>query len=189
MKPLLELRSVTLRRGGRILLEAFNLRLGAGEALHLAGPNGSGKSSLIRLAAGLLRPERGSVKRADAALADDVLALDREQPLRDALAFWAGLQRRAGEVNPALELVGLADLAAVPVRLLSAGQAKRAALARVALSGAPLWLLDEPYNALDSQSSQRLDVMMGRHLADGGAILLASHGTLAGNWPRLELGA
>lgn len=188
MKPLLDLRSVTLRRGGRILLENFDLCLSEGEALHLCGPNGSGKSSLLRLAAGLLRPERGSVERADAALADDSPALDREQPLRHALGFWAALGGKDG-VDAALELVGLANLGAVPVRLLSAGQAKRAALARVALSGAPLWLLDEPFNALDSGSAQRLEAIMRRHLTGGGAILLASHSAPAGNWPRLELAA
>lgn len=188
MKPLLELRSVTLRRGGRLLLEDFDLRLGAGEALHLAGRNGSGKSSLIRLAAGLLRPERGSVDRAEAALADDGPALDREQPLREALGFWARLRGSTG-VDLALDRMGLAALAAVPVRLLSAGQAKRAALARVALSGAPLWLLDEPFNALDAEGVQRLDATMRRHLDEGGAILLASHSAPAGHWPRRELGA
>jgi heme exporter protein A len=143
VKPLLRFESVTCRRGGRLLFEALDLKLGPGEALHLRGPNGSGKSSLIRLAAGLLRAEQGRIERTELALADDALALDRELPLRRALNFWGG------DVDQAMEALGLARLADVPVRLLSTGQAKRATLARVAASGAPLWLLDEPLNGLD----------------------------------------
>ena len=87
MTPLLRFDGVTCRRGGRPLFEDMNLEVGPGEAVHLGGPNGSGKSSLIRLAAGLLRPEGGSVERSELALADETLALDRELPLRRALAF------------------------------------------------------------------------------------------------------
>ena len=90
MTPLLRFEGVSLRRGGRLLFEDLDLTLGPGEALQVAGPNGSGKSSLIRLAAGLLREERGRVERSPAALADDNVALDRELPLRRALSFWGG---------------------------------------------------------------------------------------------------
>src|SRR5947208_1738114 len=83
-----------------LLFEDLDLELGPGEALQVAGPNGSGKSSLIRLAASLLRAERGTVERSDAALADEHLALDRELPLGRALAFWAG------RVDPALDALG-----------------------------------------------------------------------------------
>src|SRR4051812_32725588 len=82
LTSLLSFDGVTLRRGGRLLFEGLDLELAPGEALHVTGPNGSGKSSLIRLAAGLLRAERGSVRRAELALADDAVALDRELPLR-----------------------------------------------------------------------------------------------------------
>jgi heme exporter protein A len=80
-------------------------------------------------------------------------------------------------------------LTQVPVRLLSAGQAKRAGLARVAASGAPLWLLDEPLNGLDSDGVERLDALVARHRKSGGAVLAASHGPLGGSWSKLELGA
>jgi heme exporter protein A len=83
----------------------------------------------------------------------------------------------------------LAHLAAVPVRLLSTGQAKRATIARVAASGAPLWLLDEPLNGLDSDGARRLEALIADHLACGGAVLAASHGAPGGTWTRLELGA
>lgn len=182
MTALLRFHDVSLRRGGRLLFDGMNLELGAGEALQVAGPNGSGKSSLIRLAAGLLRTERGRVDRAALALADDHLALDRELPLRRALSFWG---KAAQNAMQALDLVHLAD---VPVRLLSSGQAKRATLARVASSNAPLWLLDEPLNALDTDGADRLSSLIFNHLAGGGAVLAASHQSLPGDWRKMELG-
>jgi heme exporter protein A len=183
MKPHLRFDRVSCRRGGRLLFEDLDLQLGPGEALHLTGPNGSGKSSLIRLAAGLLRAESGRIERSALALADEHLALDRELPLRRALGFWGG------EVDRAMDALGLARLADVPVRLLSTGQAKRATLARVAASEAPLWLLDEPLNGLDTDGVERLDTLLARHLERGGAVLAASHGPLGGSWSRMELGA
>jgi heme exporter protein A len=183
VSPLLSFEDVALRRGGRLLFEELNLTIGPGDALQVAGPNGSGKSSLIRLAAGLLRVERGRVERSGLALADDALALDRELPLRRALKFWSG------SVDEAMDALGLLHLAEAPVRLLSSGQLKRATLARVAASGAPLWLLDEPLNALDSDGAARLTKLIERHLKSGGAVLAASHQPLSGDWRLLELGA
>jgi heme exporter protein A len=181
VKPLLRFDSVACRRGGRLLFEKLDLMLGPGEAIQVAGPNGSGKSSLIRLAAGLLRPEAGSVEAAPLALADDSLALDRELPLGKALEFWGGA---AGE---AMDALALASLKRVPVRLLSAGQAKRAALAPVVASGAPLWLLDEPANGLDAEGLGRLAEIVEGHRLRGGAVVAASHLPLSGDWRRLEL--
>lgn len=182
MKPLLRFEDVALRRGGRLLFEGLDLELGPGEALQVAGPNGSGKSSLIRLAAGLLRAERGRIERSQVALADEHPALDRELPLKRALRFWEGA------VDESMAALGLAHLAEVPVRLLSSGQAKRATLARVAASGAPLWLLDEPLNALDADGAERLSQLVENHRAAGGAVVAASHIDLPGEWRRLELG-
>jgi heme exporter protein A len=188
MKPLLRFDAVTLRRGGRLLFEGLDLRLGPGEALHVAGPNGSGKTSLIRLAAGLLRAEAGRVERNALALSDEALALDRELPLVRALRFWARLGGSADKLDAAMEAMGLTGVTDVPVRLLSSGQAKRATLARVAASRAKLWLLDEPLNGLDGDGVGRLDVLVARHRASGGAVLAASHGALRGDWARLDLG-
>lgn len=181
MRPLLRFEGVALRRGGRLLFEDLDLAVGPGEALHIAGPNGSGKSSLIRLAAGLLRAERGRVDRSPLALADEHLALDRELPLKRALKFWAT------SVDEALNALALAHLADVPVRLLSSGQHKRATLARVATSRVHLWLLDEPLNALDADGADRLADLIGRHRGSGGAVVAASHQALPGDWRRLEL--
>jgi heme exporter protein A len=181
MSALLRFEGVTLRRGGRLLFEKLDLALEPADALQIAGPNGSGKSSLIRLAAGLLHPERGRVERTVPALADESLALDRELPLAAALAFWTA------EPQPAMDALGLAHLAGVPVRVLSSGQQKRAALARVAASRARLWLLDEPLNGLDAQGVNRLARLIEDHRASGGAVLAASHQPLPGEWRRLEL--
>lgn len=180
---LLEANGLALVRGGRLLFERLDLSLEAGDGLRLSGPNGAGKSSLIRLIAGLLRPSAGRVERAEAALADEALALDRELPLGRALAFWGG--PRLKEAITAFDLDRLAE---APVRMLSAGQAKRARLARVMASGAPLWLLDEPMNGLDADGVARLDAVMGAHRAAGGAVVAASHAVPPGGWRTLELG-
>jgi len=181
VKPLLRFEDVTLRRGGRLLFEGFSFELKAGERLQVTGANGSGKSSLIRLAAGLLRAERGRVDRSPLALADDAIALDRELPLGQALQFWNRAPERA------IDSLGLGHLILVPVRLLSSGQLKRATLARVAASGAPLWLLDEPLNALDMDGARKLGRLVEQHLENGGAVLAASHQKLGGEWRELEL--
>ena len=166
---LLALDAVACVRGGRLLFDGLSLTLGPGAAALVVGPNGVGKSSLIRLAAGLLRPAAGTVGRVEAALADEHLALDERQRLGDALAFWVT------DAAPGIEAMDLAHLIQVPVRMLSAGQRKRAALARVVAGGAPLWLLDEPANGLDGDGQKRLEAAMAAHRAAGGAILAATH--------------
>ena len=181
MTALLRFEDVALRRGGRLLFEHLTFEVGPGERLHVTGRNGSGKSSLIRLAAGLLQAEAGRVERSQVALADDNLALDRELPLGRALQFWNA------SPESGMDALGLTQLGLVPVRLLSSGQLKRATLARVAASGAPLWLLDEPLNALDSDGAKRLGWLVERHLESGGAVLAASHQRLGGEWRKIEL--
>jgi heme exporter protein A len=175
---LLAFRGVACERGGRKLFEGLELAVGRGEAALVTGPNGAGKSSLIRLAAGLLRPAGGTVEReAAAALADEGLALDPKLGLARALAFWSRLDGRGPA--EAMAAMGLTGLAGVPVRMLSTGQRKRAALARVVASGASLWLLDEPANGLDSDGEARLGAAIAAHRAAGGAVLAASHQPLA----------
>jgi heme exporter protein A len=171
---LLRLEKLACLRGGRLLFEGLNLSLAPGEAAIVAGPNGAGKSSLLRLAAGLLRPVAGRVERGGAAaLADDMLALDEKLPLGRALGFWARLDGSASD--PGMDAMGILHLRSVPVRMLSTGQRKRAVLARVAASGAPLWLLDEPLNGLDAEGTERLAALIAAHRAGGGAVLAASH--------------
>jgi heme exporter protein A len=171
--PLLVFDRVAAVRGGRVLFASMDIRLMPGEAMVVVGPNGAGKSSFIRVAAGLLRPAEGKVERSRTALADENLALEPRRPLAEALGFWAKLD--GTDPAPAMAAMGLTRLARVPVRMLSTGQRKRAALARVIASGAPLWLLDEPANGLDADAQQLLADAMAAHRAGGGAILAATH--------------
>jgi heme exporter protein A len=173
---LLALEGVACLRGGRLLFERLDLRLGPGDAALLTGPNGAGKSSLIRLTAGLLRAAAGRVEAAPLALADDRLALDERVTLSEALGFWARLDGPGGAgAQAGILAMGLEPLAGAPVSILSTGQRRRAVLARVIASGAPLWLLDEPANGLDSEGEARLAAAMAAHRQRGGAVLAASH--------------
>ncbi len=168
--------TVACIRGGRVLFEGLSFTLGQGDAALVTGPNGVGKSSLIRLAAGLLSPAAGRIAGdAPRALLTDQASLDEELPLARALAFWARLDGDAAKVARALEALALTDLANIPVRLLSTGQRRRAAIARVLASGAPLWLLDEPANGLDTAALRLLETAIAAHRASGGAVLVATH--------------
>lgn len=168
--------AVTCVRGGRALFEGLSFTLEQGDAALVTGPNGVGKSSLIRLAAGLLAPAAGRITGdAPRALLTEQSSLDEELPLARALAFWVRLDGTAGSVAAALDALSLKDLADIPVRLLSTGQRRRAAIARVIASGAPLWLLDEPANGLDKAALGLLETAIATHRASGGAILVASH--------------
>jgi heme exporter protein A len=160
------------RRGDRLLFKGLGFELHGGEALQLAGPNGIGKSSLMRLLAGLLRPYNGHVEHDGLrALSDERPALDAHRPLGEALAFWQRIDG-AGEARADF---GLEDLLDVPVRYLSTGQRKRAALARLAASGAPIWLLDEPLNGLDTHWGASTQAAIEAHRALGGIAVIASH--------------
>ena len=176
----LALEQVSCVRGGRLLFEDINLALAPGEGLLVTGANGVGKSSLLRIAAGLLAPAAGRVVRdGSIALSAEAAALDEDESLFAALAFWTRLDGRDDEaVALALAAVGLAQLAEVPVRLLSTGQRRRATLARVIASGAGIWLLDEPASGLDVAALGELSAAMAGHLAGGGVILTASHQSL-----------
>lgn len=177
---LLAFHDVTCVRGGRVLFEGLSFGLEPGGAVLVTGPNGAGKSSLIRIAAGLLRTAAGTVEgEASRALLTDMTSLDEELSLAKALGFWARLDDRQGAVVDALDQLALAELADVPVRLLSTGQRRRAAFARVMASGAPVWLLDEPANGLDTAALERLEAAIARHRANAGSVLIASHTPIA----------
>ena len=181
---------VALARGMRVIQPAMTYRMAAGEITLVTGPNGSGKSTLLRAIAGRLRPIAGRISCDVPILyvghADGLApALSGRRNLCD----WAGLNGLATtpeRIDAALATLGAAGFADLPVRLLSRGQRRRLALARLALSpNGALWLLDEPTAGLDDASRQAVDALIAGHLAAGGMVMAATHDPLApGSGPR-----
>ena len=187
--PLLFGRDLLLIRGDRVLFSGLGFSLGKGELLQVEGPNGSGKTSLMRVIAGLLPPEEGVVRWRDGDVSQERKALHEETiwvghrpgfkgdlSVVENLRFEAGLRRPGRRpVVEALERLGLASLEQLPFRLLSAGQQRRAALARMLLADAVLWLLDEPLTNLDAAGQSLIGELLDAHLAAGGLAVVASH--------------
>ena len=170
--------NLACRRGDRLLFAGLSLTLEAGAALQVAGANGIGKSSLIRILAGLAPAWAGEVQRSGAVgLIDERPALDPHLPLGQALQLWQRLDGQTEDALARLDLVGLslAGLEEVPVRYLSTGQKKRAAFARLLGQQAPIWLLDEPLNGLDSSGVALIEQLAARHCQTGGICVIASH--------------
>ena len=171
------------------MFERLDFELAPGGALVLTGPNGSGKSSLLRLMAGLTPPIAGALSWDGTAVAEDPAAhrtrlhlvghQDALKPVltvAETLAFSAALRgTSADRVLPALQRFHLAEFADLPCRVLSAGQRRRLALARLLASPAPLWLLDEPTTGLDDASMLDLMAAIAEHRAGGGLVAIATH--------------
>jgi heme exporter protein A len=183
---MLEAQDLACRRGERAIFAGLSFRLAPGEALLLLGANGSGKSSLLRLLAGLLAPAEGRLlwdgtdALADrAAHATRLRYLAHQEALKPSLTATENLDFFArlwgGTPAAALARLDLSPLADLPVRLLSAGQRRRLALARLALAPVPLWLLDEPTLGLDAAAVGRLGGLLASHRAAGGMVLAATH--------------
>jgi len=173
-------------RGERLVFRDLDFSLAAGDCLLLTGPNGSGKSTLLRLLAGLLRPAAGSLTwDGEDALADlpsharRVAYVGHQDAVKPGLTAAENLHFTArltgANADHALVAVGLQELAELPARMLSAGQRRRLALARLALSDAPLWLLDEPTLGLDAASVARFGDMLDAHRSGGGSVVAATH--------------
>ena len=178
-QPRLVATDLACRRGDRVLFRSLSLSVNAGEALHITGANGIGKSSLLRIVAGLLTPFAGRVKSEGMiGLVDERPALDPELPLGKTLDFWRGIDGAAAD-GEALAALGLDPLLDIPVRYLSTGQRKRAALARLMSQGAPIWLLDEPLNGLDRDAVAVVEGLVATHCKAGGLAVIASHQPVA----------
>lgn len=194
-------RALACRRGTRQLFQNLDLCVEAGRALVVTGPNGAGKSSLLRLLAGLASPVSGSIllEGADepSHYAEEVHYLghlDAHKPALTAaenLGFWRGvLGRPALPVEEAMEIVGLAGLERLPAAVLSAGQKRRLALARLLVASRPLWILDEPTTALDSRAQALFARVARAHVEKGNLLVVATHAPLdLGATDSLDLGA
>ena len=179
MQARLAAKDIACRRGERLLFRKLSIDCVAGDAVHVTGPNGVGRSRLIRILAGLLRPYAGDVQHyGGRGLVDERLALDANLPLSKALAFWERLDGNA-DMGRAGDLLQLAPLLDIPVRYLSTGQKKRAALARLINSNCPIWLLDEPLNGLDHHAQTVFEALIDQHCRAGGIAIAASHQPIA----------
>jgi heme exporter protein A len=183
--PSLRLLDVACRRGDRLLFSGLNETLASGELLWLRGDNGRGKTSLLRLVAGLAAPERGQILWGDAPtrrnerFAGELVYIAHANALKDDLTATeslAFLARVHGRDAGALARLGLAGRERTPARSLSQGLRRRVALARLALETTPaLWVLDEPFDALDVAGTATLHALLAAHRARGGSVLLTSH--------------
>lgn len=179
--PILTATDLACERGGRRVFDGVSFTLAPGAALQVEGPNGAGKSSLLRLLGGLLAPAAGTIDNPFAvAWSGHEVALKPAMPLGDELAHWARLDGAAnGAVDAAMAAFALTPLAPLPCAVLSSGQKRRAALARVQASGARLWLLDEPGVGLDTASLALLADAIAAHRAGGGLVVAVTHADLA----------
>lgn len=202
MTDLLSANAVALLRGDRLLFQAVSFSLRAGEALLIEGANGCGKTSLLRVVAGLVHPDEGevrwrgtSIQRQRQAYCGElawyghVSGCKRDLSLLENLRFERSLRpQSATSLETVVQRLGLTRLTGLPVRVLSAGQQRRVALARLLLSAAPLWLLDEPFTNLDKDGQQLVTEMVGEHIAGGGVSVIATHHGMALDFPVQRLG-
>ncbi|RWR26838.1 heme ABC exporter ATP-binding protein CcmA [Sinirhodobacter populi] len=175
MTDLLTVRDLTVSRGGIAVLEGVGFTLAPCAALILRGPNGIGKTTLLRTIAGLQPPVSGTVSApAGLAYAAHADGLKGALTVRENLTFWARLHGTA-EIAPALGRMNLDVLADRPAATLSAGQKRRLGLARLLVTGAALWVMDEPTVSLDADSVALFGQVVRDHLAGGGGALIATH--------------
>jgi len=192
-------RGVRCVRGGREVFSGLDFEASSGEALAVTGPNGSGKTSLLRLIAGLLTIAEGSIGleggETELTLPEQAHYLGHRDALKSALSvmenlsFWRDfLGGEAFDTRASLAAVGLDHAAHLPAAYLSAGQRRRLSIARLLVVRRPVWLLDEPANALDTAGQSMFAALMGDHLARGGLIIAATHAPLGVQAKELRIG-
>lgn len=204
--PFLEAVELSCERDWRLLFERLDLRIAKGEMLQIAGPNGSGKTSLLRLLSGLMQPTSGRVLLQGQALesqrgelARNLLWIGHAAGIKglltaeENLAWLCALHQPASrdEIWQALAEVGLRGFEDVPCHTLSAGQQRRVGLARLYLSAPPLWILDEPFTALDKHGVAQLEQHLSAHCEQGGLVVLTTHHSLSekpAGYRELDLG-
>jgi len=202
---LLEAREINAWRGDRHILRDVSFSVRSGEFLKITGPNGVGKTTLLRVVCGLLPAESGSVAwrgktiigaseefHTDMVYLGHLNSLKADLTARENLRFLAGLRQALGpsDIDEALDRVGILSRGDLPARSLSAGQKRRLALARLLLSGAVLWILDEPVTNLDTAGVDLVEELVREHVGGGGLALAAAHQRLLDGDPilrRLEL--
>ncbi|VAX13601.1 ABC transporter involved in cytochrome c biogenesis, ATPase component CcmA [hydrothermal vent metagenome] len=187
----LEIRNLSCSREDRTLFSGLSFRLTSGHAIQIEGPNGSGKTTLLRMLCGLRLADEGeiywngcNINEERGAFLSKLNYIGHAHGVKGELTPLENLrvsQAMAGRNNnnlsldDALEEVGLFGFEDVPSRTLSAGQRRRVALARLLINPAPLWILDEPFTAIDIQGQQQIETMITQHVLDGGMAILTSH--------------
>lgn len=188
---MLEVADLECRRGDRLLFSGLSFDLAPGTLLHVRGRNGSGKTTLLRALCGLLSPDSGDIlwkgentHRLAEDFHRDTLYFGHLNGIKSDLTGIENLRVSAtldgdrvddAAIWDALDRMGLAGFEDLPTKVLSQGQKKRVALARLLLSTAPLWILDEPFTALDTDAVDRLQELIAGHLADDGLVILTTH--------------
>ncbi len=189
-------------RGDYLLFEALSVSLRAGEVLYVEGPNGAGKTTLLRMLAGLSLPEAGEVlwngepiRRCREQYNAELVYIGHQPGIKAGLSVRENLRlapRLRGDIEAAVEHLGIGIKLDEPVHTLSAGQRRRVALCRLMLQPGALWILDEPYTALDRRGIEVVEALIAQHVAADGMVVLTSHQppTLAGvDVRRVALGA
>lgn len=207
LNPMLEITNLACSRGDRQLFTELNFSLAPGSLLYVEGRNGSGKTTLLRALCGLFLHDKGEIhwnNESVSTLAEDytrqVLYLGHHNGIKDDLTGLENLRIATildgddvseEKIWAALKKMGLAGFEDLPTRMLSQGQKRRVALARLLLSSAKLWILDEPFTALDVAAVDLLQSVIAAHIENGGMVILTTHQEVAltsGQIQRLELG-
>ena len=181
----LDVSNLTMSRGNNILFKGLTASISSGDVLWIQGDNGIGKTTLLEALAGLSRPDTGQITWQQGHSPSSSMQLIAYQPhrsftkatltAREDLAFWAKFNQNTGLSEKALDAVGLTARQSIPTQNLSTGQRRRLALAKLIISGKPIWIMDEPNAVMDKDGTILIDELISRHVKRGGSAIIASH--------------